>query len=131
MIYLVNFILFLMKFLFGMTCLVVSELICIFLIYFYRQKILDHSSFLFQTLITQYTEDDDVRGLVDKIQSDLKCCGISSSNDWDFNQSYNCSSSGKFACSVPQSCCFNFNLVKITNSNSYVDLNFKVLFYTK
>ena len=60
-----------LKFLLGLTGLVVSEIICIFLIYSYRQKILDNSTFLFQTLITQYTESDDIRGLVDKIQSNV------------------------------------------------------------
>lgn len=95
-------------FLVGMSLLVLSELACIFLIYFYRQHILDHASVLFQKLITHYTEDDDVRGLVDKIQSEMKCCGISSANDWNLNSYYNCSSVSSFACSVPPSCCFNF-----------------------
>lgn len=61
----------LLQFLFGMSGLVVSEIVCIFLIYTYRQSILDNASLLFQSLMAQYTEDDDVRGLVDKIQSDV------------------------------------------------------------
>lgn len=97
-------------FLFGMSGLVIVEFICIFLIYAYREKILEHASDLFQGFMTHYTQDDDIRGLVDKIQSDLKCCGISNSNDWDYNTYFNCSSSTALACSVPPSCCFNFKM---------------------
>lgn len=97
-------------FLIGLTILVVSEVICIIMIYEYRQTILENASDLFQSLITQYTKDDDVRGLVDKIQSDLKCCGISSVNDWDYNAHFNCTSMSTLACSVPSSCCFNFKI---------------------
>lgn len=62
---------------------------------------------MFQNFIRQYTEDDDVRSIVDTIQNDLKCCGISGPNDWDLNAYYNCSSISTLACSVPASCCFN------------------------
>lgn len=54
-----------------MSGLVISEIICIFLIYAYREHILDNASLLFKNFIVQYTEDDDIRGFVDKIQSDV------------------------------------------------------------
>lgn len=97
-------------FLFGMSILVLFEIICILLIYTYRQHIIDNASLIFQSFITQYSEDDDIRGLVDKIQTDMKCCGISSINDWDLNSDYNCSSLSTFGCSVPASCCVNFKI---------------------
>jgi len=100
----------------GMILLVSTEFICIFLIYSYKVQILTHASFLFQNFIRQYTEDDDIKSLVDTIQTDLKCCGISGPSDWDLNAYYNCTSVSTLACSVPASCCF-------TNSNSQQKMN--------
>lgn len=126
-------------FLFGMSGLVIVEFICVFLIYANRQHILDNASGLFQGFMTHYTEDDDIRGFVDKIQSDLKCCGISNSNDWDFNAYFNCTAATTFACSVPPSCCFNFKMnnpktdllcgVGIRNEENF-DIMFKVIHTT-
>ena len=42
----------------------------------------------------------------------LKCCGISSPNDWENNPYYKCSSISTYACSVPASCCYNFAIDK-------------------
>lgn len=95
-------------FLVGMMFLVVVEFVCIFTIYSYKRQILSNANDLFRNFISDYAEDDDVRLLVDTIQSDLKCCGISTPNDWDMNPYYTCSSTGTLACSVPPSCCFNY-----------------------
>lgn len=96
-------------YLIGMILLVSTEFICVFLIYSYKVQILQHASYLFQNFIRQYTEDDDIKSLVDTIQSDLKCCGISGPSDWDLNAYYNCTSVSTLACSVPASCCFSSN----------------------
>lgn len=47
------------------------------------------------------------------IQSNLKlkCCGITSPNDWDKNPYFSCKSVSTMACSVPPSCCYNFTTV--------------------
>ena len=73
-----------------------------------------------------YDEDDQIRGLVDRIQKDYQCCGAVGPDDWDRNEYYNCNasfasdskllhqtqmqlpfSSNKLpsACGVPASCC--------------------------
>ena len=58
-------------FLLGMSGLVVSEIVCIFLIYAYRENILENANDLFKDFIVKYTHDDDIRGFIDKIQSDV------------------------------------------------------------
>ena len=35
----------------------------------------------------------------------LKCCGISDPDDWDYNEYFNCSSPSVERCGVPFSCC--------------------------
>jgi hypothetical protein len=106
-------------FLFGVIFLMVFELTCIFFIYAYKREILIHANSLFQKFISQYADDDDIRLLVDTIQSELKCCGISSPNDWDRNPYYKCGSISTLACSVPASCCYNFSFDKSNKLNMF------------
>jgi hypothetical protein len=73
-----------------------------------------HADSLFERFLVEYSDDDDVRTLVDTIQSDLKCCGISSPNDWELNPYFKCSSISTFSCGVPASCCYNFPNVRNT-----------------
>jgi hypothetical protein len=97
-------------FLLGLSSLVLVEIGCICLVYSYKHEILTHANTLFKSFISRYAEDADIRYLVDTIQSDLKCCGISSPSDWDLNPYYRCSSLvSTYACSVPASCCYNFS----------------------
>ncbi|RNA27026.1 tetraspanin-15 [Brachionus plicatilis] len=96
-------------FLIGIVLLMIIELNLVFLIYSYKKEIMNHANSIFRKFLLEYADDDDVRTLVDTIQSDLKCCGISSPNDWEINPYYNCSSISTLACSVPASCCYNYS----------------------
>ena len=63
-------------------------------------------------LISNYRDDLDFQNLIDLIQTDFECCGISSAGykDWSKNAYFNCT---KFKednpsverCGVPYSCC--------------------------
>ncbi|CAF0914210.1 unnamed protein product [Brachionus calyciflorus] len=96
-------------FLIGIIALMIIELTLVFMIYSYKKEIMEHANTIFKKFIVQYNDDDDIRILVDTIQSDLKCCGISSPNDWERNAYYKCSSISTLACSVPASCCYNYS----------------------
>ncbi|CAL1526009.1 unnamed protein product [Lymnaea stagnalis] len=62
-----------------------------------------------EELIPLYTEREDKKMLVDWIQEELGCCGMSHDGykDWNNNEYYNCSKENKspLACAVPHSCC--------------------------
>lgn len=66
---------------------------------------------LFDKAIENYREDPDMKNLIDDLQSQLKCCGLSNDDegykDWNKNIFYNCSLSNVSPdkCAVPQSCC--------------------------
>lgn len=106
-------------FLLGMMILILIQFGTVFFVYAYKKQILANANEIFQDFVKNYADDDDVRLLVDTIQSDLKCCGISSPNDWDLNPYYNCDSVSSLACSVPPSCCRNFTLDRKANFNLF------------
>ena len=49
----------------------IIELTLVFMIYSYKKEIMNHANSIFQKFIVQYADDDDVRILVDTIQSDV------------------------------------------------------------
>jgi len=55
--------------------------------------------------IEKYTENENIKESVDRIQSKFQCCGIETALDWDINANYSCNSTDPEACSVPESCC--------------------------
>lgn len=56
--------------------------------------------------IELYYNDTSVRGVVNLIQRDfVRCCGVTSPDDWQANIYFNCSSIAFQRCSVPPSCC--------------------------
>ncbi|NWR80757.1 TSN10 protein, partial [Centropus unirufus] len=57
--------------------------------------------------LLQYQDEPDLRFLVDEVQQNLRCCGLSSYRDWETNPYFNCSAPGVQACSVPASCCLD------------------------
>lgn len=72
----------------------------------------------FKNAIKKYgiVEDDDMKNLIDNMQSSLECCGFSDTDsgflDWNDNEYFKCnntaaskSSTNPEACSVPPSCC--------------------------
>jgi len=68
--------------------------------YIYRNKISTVVQDSLTEMISNYNNStDEFRNAVDKLQKDLKCCGVNSSSDWrHFKPSGN---------SVPDSCCVN------------------------
>lgn len=63
-------------------------------------------------LIEDYRESDNSRDLVDTIQMNVQCCGMTSEGylDWNKNEYFNCSDSSpsREKCGVPPSCCRSF-----------------------
>ncbi|XP_072051151.1 tetraspanin-5-like isoform X2 [Amphiura filiformis] len=81
-------------------------------IYLYKDEI--ETKFVDQLndlAITGYRDNPDFQDLVDAIQTEFKCCGVTSPDDWDNNLYFNCSDSMRSryknpeACGVPFSCC--------------------------
>ncbi|CAG5124877.1 unnamed protein product [Candidula unifasciata] len=65
----------------------------------------------FNQAIVRYRDDPDFQQLIDSLQTELGCCGVSDSDvgflDWNNNVYFNCSidSESPEKCSVPYSCC--------------------------
>ncbi|XP_071492605.1 tetraspanin-17-like [Diadema antillarum] len=79
-------------------------------IYFYRNTILNFvTDKLDEFTIKNYRENEDFQGIIDGLQSGLKCCGVNDYNDWDNNIYFNCTQAtsryNPEACGVPFSCC--------------------------
>jgi len=67
--------------------------------YVFRGKVTGLVQDSLQDMIRQYKNNTDIQKTVDKVQQDLKCCGINSTADWP--------NFGPAANSVPDSCCVN------------------------
>ena len=69
---------------------------------------------LSKDLITLYREDSNLQNLIDIVQMEFKCCGVSDHGfkDWSMNIYFNCSATNPSneRCAVPFSCCRNFNV---------------------
>ena len=105
------------------------------LLLFIAEVILSSLAFVFPTtlshfvkdrlskdLITLYREDTNLQNLIDIIQMEFKCCGVTDNGfkDWSMNIYFNCSVSNPSSerCAVPFSCCRDFNV-----SNQHVRLS--------
>ncbi|KAK3771259.1 hypothetical protein RRG08_024338 [Elysia crispata] len=68
-----------------------------------------------EELVPLYTEKADKKTLVDWVQTQMECCGMSSDGykDWNNNEYYNCTKLNKspLACAVPHSCCIKQDTV--------------------
>ena len=63
-------------------------------------------------LIQSYRDDLDFQNIIDLVQQDFECCGISSEGykDWSKNEYFNCTANKEDnpsveRCGVPYSCC--------------------------
>lgn len=69
---------------------------------------------LLKRAILQYMDDKSIRKLMDTIQRQFTCCGISATDegykDWRLNMYYNCTEQNPsiFRCAVPESCCIYY-----------------------
>lgn len=90
---------------------------------------------LSKDLITLYREDSNLQNLIDIIQMNFQCCGVSDKGfkDWNFNIYFNCSLSNPSSerCAVPFSCCRDLSTdllnimcgYNIQNLSSVVEVN--------
>ncbi|XP_076363937.1 tetraspanin 86D isoform X1 [Tachypleus tridentatus] len=64
---------------------------------------------LSQKLVENYRDNANFQNLIDAIQKEFRCCGISDKGykDWSQNQYFNCSTGNPSSerCAVPYSCC--------------------------
>ncbi|CAL8140216.1 unnamed protein product [Orchesella dallaii] len=71
------------------------------------------ASYLTDNVIKKYREDPDLQNLIDFIQIEFRCCGLStrSYEDWSKNEYFNCTgpelNPSVERCGVPYSCCKN------------------------
>nr|XP_022338108.1 tetraspanin-33-like isoform X1 [Crassostrea virginica] len=69
---------------------------------------------LLKRAILQYMDDKNIKKLMDTIQRQFKCCGISTTDegyrDWRLNMYYNCTTENPsiYRCAVPESCCIYY-----------------------
>ncbi|XP_014661481.1 PREDICTED: tetraspanin-33-like [Priapulus caudatus] len=93
-----------------MTVFLLEVALAVLSFVFYN-KIREQAGILLpEELISRYREtDDDFQSLIDGVQVQFKCCGVSekSYQDWSYNRYFNCSDDNLSveACGVPYSCC--------------------------
>ncbi|KAH7934738.1 hypothetical protein HPB52_000028 [Rhipicephalus sanguineus] len=70
-------------------------------------------------LVLHYRDSPDLQHLIDSVQQDLRCCGLSqrSFRDWNSNMYFNCSRTNPSSerCSVPYSCCRRNSTEEVVN----------------
>jgi len=90
-----------------------GEMVCLALGFIYPHKMNEFlEDELSDKLIERYRDDLDFQNLIDLIQSDFHCCGLSSKGyrDWSKNEYFNCTINKEDnpsveRCGVPYSCC--------------------------
>ena len=69
--------------------------------------------------IVKYRDDINLQNLIDVIQTNFKCCGISDKGykDWSRNDYFNCTMINRNteSCAVPYSCCRNQRNFDVSN----------------
>jgi len=101
--------------------LFLGEMICLALGFIYPHKMTEFlEGELSDKLIKKYRDDLDFQNLIDLVQTDFSCCGISSEGflDWSKNQYFNCTTKREDnpsveRCGVPYSCCHPQPLVNL------------------
>lgn len=105
--------LFLLKFYsFCLLIFFLAEMTLMALAFIYPHKLTEFlETELSEKLIASYRDDLDFQNLIDLVQQDFECCGISSKGykDWSKNEYFNCTTEklnpSVERCGVPYSCC--------------------------
>lgn len=89
--------------------LLLVELSCGVLGFVFREKVEESIRERLSDAIRLYRDPDkpDLQLVIETVQTEFKCCGIASYDDWQSNLYFNCSSPGAEACGVPRTCCKN------------------------
>jgi tetraspanin-33 len=104
---------FLLKFYsFCLLIFFLAEMTLMALAFIYPHKLTEFlENELSEKLIASYRDDLDFQNLIDLVQQDFECCGISSNGyrDWSKNEYFNCTTKednpSVERCGVPYSCC--------------------------
>ncbi|XP_029911701.1 CD63 antigen [Myripristis murdjan] len=112
-----------------LSLIIIVEIAAAIAGYIYRGKLTVIVQDSFTDMINQYNSNstDEFRNAVDKMQEDLKCCGVNSSSDWkNFRPGGN---------SVPDSCCINVTagcgVGAMTDSNKVYQQGCQIALETK
>ena len=101
---------------FWYVCLLIfflAEMTLLALSFIYPNKLTEFlDDELSEKLIQSYRDDLDFQNIIDLVQQDFECCGISSEGykDWSKNEYFNCTTNKEDnpsveRCGVPYSCC--------------------------
>lgn len=87
--------------------LLLIEVACGTLGFVFREKVEENIQIKLKEAINLYRDPDkpDLQLIIETVQTEFKCCGITSYEDWQANLYFNCSSPGAEACGVPKTCC--------------------------
>ena len=105
------------------------------LVYMYKERVHSEVQKNLTKMISAYRDDEDLQDLIDWIQRDwLKCCGVTTPDDWNDNVYFGCESRDKWieACGVPPSCClspYSDNRqcgFGVRNKTAYSSLTYKI-----
>lgn len=75
------------------------------LVFVFRGKFEEIVKDKLDDMVEKYRDNPDLRSIIDKVQRDFECCGVTHYNDWNNNIYFNCSQSTAESCGVPASCC--------------------------
>ena len=87
--------------------LLLVEVTCGVLGFYFRETVQEGIGENLKEAIDLYRDPSkpDLQLLIETTQTEFKCCGINSYEDWGSNIYFNCSSPGVEACGVPRTCC--------------------------
>lgn len=99
-------IIFLKIFSYTIDTLLFLEVLVFIYIMVDKRRVLKQTKVLLQKTIPRYRDDDDLQSIIDYVQQDMKCCGVTGDADWEKNIYFNCKTKGSIEkCGVPFSCC--------------------------
>lgn len=84
----------------------VFELICGLIAFAFWPEVKKMVDSNLSMAIEKYTDNTDLRNMIDKLQRELECCGSLTIDDWDSNPYFSCKNAESYrSCGVPWSCC--------------------------
>lgn len=82
------------------------EIFCACISFAYFPEVKKLANGYLNSAIKNYWDDENIRNVVDNLQSDFECCGSLYIDDWDSNPYFSCKNvEDHRSCGVPWSCC--------------------------